>query len=294
MQIDIYVREKNGKRELRMPLLPEEIQFQSGDATVVSYEIMGLGEVAIPSGTELGTWSWKGKFPGRYRENDPMIRGTWYTPEDYDRTLNDWKKNGTELNLIVTGYPINVDVYISKYHGAASGAFGDISYEVEFFESRKIVVTTTKVKQPAPEPKRPATTSTTYVIKSGDTLWSIAKKFYGSGSKWGTIYNANKDIIEKTAKKRGMKSSDNGHWIFSGTVLTIPNTATNVSVPYSTPTTTTTTGKPGVVNYPTPTPWVEKYKNDYTTKRTESLTTSLQRYGNAKVQNALNADRLTT
>lgn len=223
MQIDIYIREKGGKRELRMPLLPEEISFQSGDATVVSYEIMGLGEVAIPSGTELGKWAWKGQFPGRYRENDPMIRGTWYTPEDYDRVLNDWKKNGTELNLLVTGYPINVDVYISKYNGAASGAFGDISYEIEFFEARKIVITTTKVEQPAPAPTRPATTSATYTIKSDDTLWDIAVKFYKSGAKWGTIYSANKDIIESTARKRGLKSSDNGHWIFSGTVLTIPD-----------------------------------------------------------------------
>lgn len=228
MQIDVYIREKNGKRELRMPLLPEEISFQSGDATVVSYEIMGLGAVAIPSGTELGKWGWKGQFPGRYRENDPMIRGTWYPPEDYDRVLNDWKKNGTELNLLVTGYPINVDVYISKYNGAASGAFGDISYEIEFFEARKIVVTTTKVEQPAPAPAptRPATTSATYTIKSDDTLWDIAVKFYKSGAKWGTIYNANKDIIEKTARSRGLKSSDNGHWIFSGTVLTIPDAST--------------------------------------------------------------------
>ena len=31
-----------------------------------------------------------------------------------------------------------------------------------------------------------------------------------------------KDIIEETAKKRGMKSSDNGHWIFPGVKLSIP------------------------------------------------------------------------
>lgn len=232
MQIDIYIREKGGKRELRMPLLPEEIPFQRGDATVVTYEIMGLGEVAIPSGTELGSWSWKSSFPGMYRRDDPMIRGTWYPPEDYDRTLNDWKEKGTELNLLVTGYPINVDVYISKYHGAAAGAFGDISYEIEFFEARKIVVTTTKVEQPVVETTRPATTSTTHTVKSTDTLWDIAKMFYGSGAKWGTIYNANKDIIEKTARSRGLKSSDNGHWIFSGTVLTIPDAS---SATYETP-----------------------------------------------------------
>lgn len=227
MQVDIYIREKSGKREIRIPLLPEEIPFHNGDATVVKYEIMGLGPVAIPSGTDLGGWSWKSAFPGFYRQDDPMIRGTWYDPEDYDRILNDWKAKGTELNLLVIGYPINADVYIEKYHSAASGAFGDITYEISFFEARAIEVTTTKEesgKAAEPETTRPATKSTTYKIKSGDTLWAIAamKKHYGDGSKWKKIYNANKEIIEKTAKKHGKKSSSNGHWIYPGVTLTIP------------------------------------------------------------------------
>ncbi len=61
-----------------------------------------------------------------------------------------------------------------------------------------------------------------YKVKSGDTLWGISKRFLGSGSKWKTIYKKNKSTIEKTAKKHGYKSSSNGHWIFPGTILTIP------------------------------------------------------------------------
>lgn len=242
MQIDIYVREKSGKREIRFPLLPEKIPFPSGDAMGISYEIMDLGEVVIPSGTELDTYSWESEFPGSLRKNDPMIRGSWLEPKNYDSILRDWLQNGTELNLLVTGYPINADVYLKEYHSAATGAFGDISYEIEFIEARSIVVTTTKVAQTAPAPvTRPATTSSTYVIKSGDSLWAIAQKFYGSGVKWGTIYDANKDIIEKTAKKYGRKSSDNGHWIYPGVTLTIPNVSSASTTSTTTTTTTTTT-----------------------------------------------------
>ena len=64
--------------------------------------------------------------------------------------------------------------------------------------------------------------SQTYTVKSGDCLWNIAKKFYGSGAKYTKIYNANKTVIENTAKKYGKKSSSNGHWIYPGTKLTIP------------------------------------------------------------------------
>ena len=63
---------------------------------------------------------------------------------------------------------------------------------------------------------------TSYTIKKGDTLWMLAKKYYGSGVKYSIIYNANKEIIESTAKKHGKSSSDNGHWIYPGTKITIP------------------------------------------------------------------------
>lgn len=83
-----------------------------------------------------------------------------------------------------------------------------------------------KVQDPIPARKKKSSGSSgsgsKYTVKSGDTLWSIAKKYYGSGAKYIKIYNANKTIIEKKAKARGKSSSNKGHWIYPGTVLTIP------------------------------------------------------------------------
>ena len=225
MNVDIYIREKSGKREIRIPILPEEIPFHNGETIFIAHTIMGVGEVAVPSGTELAPYSWESEFPGALRKNSSMQRGPWKDPKTYDSILKDWKKKGTELNLLVIGYPINVDVYLKTYNPTATGPFGDISYEIGFVEAREISIKTSKVKaatSTTSTAKRPAATSKTYTIKSGDTLWKIAKKFYGKGSKWNTIYKANKDIIEKTAKKRGKKSSSNGHWIYPGVKLTIP------------------------------------------------------------------------
>lgn len=61
-----------------------------------------------------------------------------------------------------------------------------------------------------------------YVVQKGDTLWHISKRFYGTGAKWKIIYNANKTVIEETAKKYGKESSSNGHWIYPGCKLIIP------------------------------------------------------------------------
>lgn len=220
MRVDIYIREIGGDREIRIPLLPEEIEWTGGAATFVTADIMRRGEVVVPSGTELAGCAWKSEFPGELRKNDPMIRGEWKAPKWYNNILEDWKSTGAKLNVLVIGYPFNKDVYLKEYRPRASGAFGDISYDIEFVEAREITIKTTTVEV---ETKRPASTAKTYVIQSGDTLWGIAQKFYGSGSKWGTIYDANKEIIEKTAKKYGRSSSSNGHWIYPGVTLTIPD-----------------------------------------------------------------------
>lgn len=68
--------------------------------------------------------------------------------------------------------------------------------------------------------------ASSYTVKSGDTLWAISKRYYGSGTKYPKIYNANADLIESTAKAHGKKSSSNGHWIWPGEVLTIPGLST--------------------------------------------------------------------
>lgn len=67
----------------------------------------------------------------------------------------------------------------------------------------------TIVTAPA-EPEQPAAESGTYTVAAGDCLWSIAQKAYGTGTKWGVIYEANK----ATVKDPGM--------IYIGQVLVVP------------------------------------------------------------------------
>lgn len=220
MTVDIYIREKSGSREIRIPLLPEKFSFPKGDVIFITNDIMGRGEVSIPSGTELGTYSWESEFPGPLRKNDAMMRGEWKDPKTYRSILEDWKRKGVKLNLLITGYPVNVDVYCQEFRPEGSGPFGDIKYEISFIEARDITITTSDASTTTTT--RTTETIKSYTIKSGDTLWSIAERLYGSGAQWQKIYNANKEIIEKTAKERGRSSSQNGHWIYPGVVLTIP------------------------------------------------------------------------
>jgi 5'-nucleotidase len=92
------------------------------------------------------------------------------------------------------------------------------------------VATTSPATVPAPSPPRPSLASPvaspsavissatpapttvevageTYEVQSGDTLLTIAQQFYGDGTQWRRIYDANKDTIgaDPDKLKIGMK-----------------------------------------------------------------------------------------
>lgn len=94
--------------------------------------------------------------------------------------------------------------------------YGGCSFSMQLKELRiaksPLVVKKAVVQKQVTKNTAKSTKSTkrTYKVKRGDTLWAIAKKYYGSGAKYPTIYNANKNLIK------------NPNVIQIGWVLTIP------------------------------------------------------------------------
>ena len=56
------------------------------------------------------------------------------------------------------------------------------------------------LRAPKPKPEEPKEKAEIYEIVSGDTLGAIAKRYYGSASKYMKIFEANKDIISDPNK----------------------------------------------------------------------------------------------
>lgn len=224
MQVDIYVREKSGSREIRFPWLPDKIDIDSGGTVMASYDILDKGPVQTPTGSGLISYSWEGVFPGQSRGTTAMQRGTWKAPKQYHTILEDWRTKGTILCITVTGYPINKDVLLEEYTASATGGFGDMEYSLKFTEYRSMTISSTQDTSSSDSSKRTETQSSTtsYTIKTGDTLWGISQKFLNAGKDWQKIYDANKEIIESTAKKYGKSSSNNGWWIYPGVTIKIP------------------------------------------------------------------------
>ena len=119
------------------------------------------------------------------------------------------------------GFDVELDISLKQYRD-----FGVKTITlVTVTTTQKTDTTTTTTKTAAKtETKRNTNTSKwKYTIKQGDTLWSIAKKYYGNGALWGKIYQANSTLLDDTAKKYGRKSSLAGRYIYPGTTIIIPD-----------------------------------------------------------------------
>lgn len=227
---------KVGNDVLTFPITPSELTITVGSNNKVVTLISG-GDINILKSPSLIEVEFEARFPMRQY---PYAR-KFSKFENYWKVFKRLKEKKESFRFIVTRttpdnkrtWDTNLLMAIEDIELKESADEGDdviVAFKLKQYKEygvKKITISTSK----------PTTTSTsqttrntdnktkqpeTYTVKSGDCLWNIAKKYYGNGAKYTVIYNANKSVIENTAKKYGYSSSSNGHWIFPGTKLTIP------------------------------------------------------------------------
>lgn len=125
--------------------------------------------------------------------------------------LRNKKLFDTNMKVSLEGYQIIED----------AGEGFDITVKVNLKQYREFKTKSCKIDITLPKPQATMQTSRpvsenapsggTYTVVSGDSLYKIAKQSYGDGSKWQTIYDANKSVI-----------GGNPNLIYPGQVLAIP------------------------------------------------------------------------
>jgi len=211
---------------IRLPVNPEQIEITSVQANE-KYEILKLGQIAIPTHMELAEYSFECELPYRalhYVETSGGFRDADY----YLRLFRQWREAKGPVRFIASngiGDDINTPVLIEELTiTEKAGEEGDKYVSFQLLEYREFgkkavvvttptpagtVVATAKKEEPAPA-VNPKSTGT-HIVQPGDTLWAIAKKYYGNGNQYPRIVNANKDKIK------------NPNLIFPGQQLVIPS-----------------------------------------------------------------------
>lgn len=226
----------DGSDVLTFPITPGELNITVGSNNKV-VTLINEGDINILKSPSLIEVEFEARFPMR---KYPYSReaASFQTYMDKFTELKEEKKSFRFIVVRTTPggkrtWDTNLLMALEDFEVNENADEGDdvlISFKLKQYKEYGVTTiktkstksTTTSTSKKARSTSNKASSSKVYVVKSGDCLWNISKKFYGKGASWTKIYNANKSAIEADAKKHGKKSSSNGHWIWPGLKLTIP------------------------------------------------------------------------
>lgn len=227
---------KDGSDVLTFPITPGELNIKVESKNKV-VTLISEGDINILKSPSLIEVEFEARFPMRKYPYSREV-SNFETYFDKFKELKEQKKSFRFIVARTTPngkrtWDTNLLMALEDFELKEDVDEGDdvlISFNLKQFKEYGVKIIPTNTSKPETTSTSDAPRSTdnktsksqSYKVKSGDCLWNIAKKFYGNGSKWTTIYNANKSIIESTAKKHGKSSSSNGHWIYPNTELIIP------------------------------------------------------------------------
>jgi nucleoid-associated protein YgaU len=119
---------------------------------------------------------------------------------------------GARLNLYAANQPIGTATADAAGKWSAVAPHQEGSGKIEIRVDQLAADGSVAQRVAAPFEPQPAATAgvTTYTVQSGNSLWFIARKIYGGGTHYTTIYSANKGLIRDP------------NLIYPGQVITLP------------------------------------------------------------------------
>ena len=212
-----------------LPIPPKKLELKISNQNK-TYDLMNYSEINVLKNPGLTSIEFEVLLPN-VKYPFAMYKNNFQNAKYYLGILENLKVNKSAFQFIVIRkfpngnsiFDTNIKVSIEDYTITDSTDEGfDTKVKIKLKQYReystKTVQVTIKQYKP-PVVTRTVTTNNTaaskpsgqnYTVKSGDCLWNIAKKYYGNGSKYTTIYNANRDKIK------------NPNLIYPGQVLWIP------------------------------------------------------------------------
>lgn len=202
MSYSVYF--KYGSKKYKLPVNPEEIK-RSRELNIETYQVLEEGQVSIPSYCALEEFSFEAEFPSQ--DVNYMEPGTEAEADYYEKMFRKAQKNKKPIRFIASNDisdDISVKVLVKSVDIVEkAGEEGDKYISLTLMEykgagKRYVAIQTpdaTVKQEETPLAENPAVTANkTHTVQSGDTLWGIAKKYYGNGSQYQKIVSANPSI----------------------------------------------------------------------------------------------------
>ena len=181
--------------QFELSVNPPEISVtqDNRDKTI---DLLNVGEINVPGKRGLVKVSLATFLPD---SNSPFFTGT--APEQIVQAVKKAKNGQKSIRIIISGSDVNTLFNVQSMNEIYKEGQGDIYIAWSFVELRDLNtgqvasfvrrytdtgLCTRNTKQRVPK---------AVIVKSGDTLWNLAKRYYDDGSRWKDIALAN-DMYE--------------------------------------------------------------------------------------------------
>ena len=206
--MEIYLGTDNDK--IRFPVVPSSIGVNRSNSIDIE-AIIKLGEVPIFNGTSLKTIELTSFFPNQ--EYSFCDYTGFMKPYEFSEKIQKWMYEGKPLRVIVTDSPTNMQCLIQQFDTVEQDGTRDLYFTLNLLEYRPIEVpslsssntssnsnNTQNTSRPSESSNNSSSSQKTHKVVKGDCLYDIAKKYYGKGSLYPKIKEANKSKYPSLAK----------------------------------------------------------------------------------------------
>ena len=190
---EFWIIDEGLKINLRLPITPSTFSMSIGNK-VETVNVTEIGDINMVGTSTLATLKLDSFFPKqnysfKFPDTVPITENY-----DYINYFNNWKTNKTILRFVITQSNINVETVLESIEYSEKDGTGDIYYSVSLREYKRlkaIEISNESASTVRPVTNPPAATDGKYTVQKGDTLWAIAKKYYGNGSLYPKIVKNN-------------------------------------------------------------------------------------------------------
>ncbi|MFB5674275.1 LysM peptidoglycan-binding domain-containing protein [Paenibacillus terreus] len=223
-----FLTYNNQSEVIRLPVNPESLELKSG-VNGKSYSIVDFGDINTIQFSKLREISFSSFFPA---QSYPFVVGELREPLYYINMIKKWMESRNPIRFVFSGitspaatnsaeddlldagltgtgtFAINMAASIESFDWSITAGSQDVDYSISlkeyvFYEPRKVSISTSSTEAKTTVTQKRASDKNTpksYTLKSGDSLWSVAKKTLGDGSRYKEIQKMN-NIADSELKK---------------------------------------------------------------------------------------------
>lgn len=214
-----------------LPVPPDKLQIKINGSNK-TLTLINEGEVNILKSAKLTDIEFEAEIP-QVRYPYAKYKSGFQTAKYFLGQFESMKQQKTPVSFIVIRrtpggkrlFDTSMKVSLEDYTLTESAKNGfDVKVKFSLKQYRYYGIKTVTIQEAASAEAAPGAevestretkdlpqTSQTYTVKKGDSLWAIARKFYGNGALYTKIYSENQGVI-----------GGNPNLIYPGQVLTIP------------------------------------------------------------------------